>query len=128
MLRFQVVSSDNRFSMPPIDTVTLAGKSGRTYEFRIYPWKHVFKRLAAVYAVMERVIESRSTPAYSTIYVGETENIRAVFSGHEKRECFEMYYANTIGVLPETDAARRAAIVEDLRAALDPPCNRKSSP
>jgi hypothetical protein len=77
---------------------------------------------------MERVIESRSTPAYSTIYVGETENIRAVFSGHEKRECFEMYYANTIGVLPETDAARRAAIVEDLRAALDPPCNRKSSP
>jgi hypothetical protein len=39
-----------------------------------------------------------------------------------------MYYANTIGVLPEPDAARRAAIIEDLRAALDPPCNRRSAP
>jgi hypothetical protein len=108
--------------------VTLAGKSGKTYELRVYPWKHPFKRLAAVYAVMERVIESRSTPAYTTVYVGETENIRAVFSGHDKHECFEMYYANTIGVLPEPDAARRAAIIEDLRAALDPPCNRRSAP
>jgi hypothetical protein len=114
--------------MPPIDTVTLAGKSGRTYQLRIYAWKHPFRQLAAVYAVMERIIESRSTPAYSTIYVGETENIRTVFASHDKRECFEMYYANTIGVLPEPDAARRAAIAGDLRAALDPPCNRTNSP
>ena len=128
MLRSQVVSQHNWFSMPPIDTVTLVGKSGRTYQLRIYAWKHVFKRLAAVYAVMERVIESRSTPTYSTIYVGETENIRAIFAGHEKRECFEMYYANTVGVLPEPDAAQRAAIAGDLRAALDPPCNRVNSP
>jgi hypothetical protein len=114
--------------MPPIDTLTLAGKSGRTYQLRIYPWKHAFKRLAGVYAVMERAIESRTTPTYSTIYVGETENVRAIFAGHEKRECFEMYFANTIGVLPESDAAQRAAIADDLRAALDPPCNRANSP
>ena len=128
MLRRRVVSCDNYIVMPPLDTLTLAGKSGRTYELRIYAWKHAFKQLAAVYAVMERVIESRIKPAYSTIYVGETENIRAVFSDHEKHECFEMYCANTIGVLPEPDAARRAAIAEDLRAALDAPCNRSDSP
>ena len=128
MLRFKVVSRDNLFSMPPIDTVTLAGKSGRTYQLRIYPWKHPFKQLAAVYAVMERGIESRSTPTYSTIFVGETENIRTVFAGHDKGECFEMYYANTIGVLPEPDAAWRATIADDLRAALDPPCNRTNPP
>jgi hypothetical protein len=114
--------------MPPLDTVTLAGKSGRSYQFRIYAWKHAFKRLAAVYVVMERIIESRSTPAYSTIYVGDTDNVRTVFAGHDKRECFEMYYANTIGVLPEPDGARRAEIADDLRAALDPPCNRGDSP
>jgi hypothetical protein len=77
---------------------------------------------------MERAIESRSTPAYSTIYVGETDNVRTVFANHDKRECFEMYYANTIGVLPEPDASWRAAIAEDLRVALDPPCNRAGSP
>jgi hypothetical protein len=114
--------------MPPIDTVTLVGKSGRKYQFRIYPLKHRFKVLSGVYAVMERVIEPRSTPKYSTIYVGETENLAAVFSGHEKSECFEMYYANTIGVLPEADAAERVAIANDLRGALDPPCNRADSP
>jgi hypothetical protein len=114
--------------MPPLDTVNLVGKSGRSYGFRIYPWKHAFKRLSGVYAVMERVIESRSTPTYSTIYVGETENLAAMFSGHDKSECFEMYYANTIGVFAEQDAAQRAAIADDLRAALDPPCNRADSP
>jgi hypothetical protein len=36
-----------------------------------------------------------------------------------------MHYANTIGVLPEPNAAQRAAIAADLRGALDPPCNRK---
>jgi hypothetical protein len=114
--------------MPPLDTVNLVGKSGRSYPFRIYAWKHAFKRLSGVYAVMERVIEPRRTPTYSTIYVGETENVSSVFSGHEKRECFEMYCANTIGVFPEQDAAQRAAIADDLRAALDPPCNRADSP
>jgi hypothetical protein len=111
--------------MAPLDTVTLAGKSGRTYELRIYPWKHAFKRLAGVYAVMERVVEPGSTPTYTAIYVGETENVRAIFAGHEKNDCFEMHYANTIGVLPEPNAAQRAAIAADLRGALDPPCNRK---
>lgn len=107
--------------------MTLAGKSGRTYQLRVYPWKHPFKPLSVVYAVMERIIESRSTPSYSTIYVGEAENVRTVFANHEKRECFEMYYANTIGVLVEPESAWRAAIVNDLRAALDPPCNRTDS-
>lgn len=128
MLHFQVVSCDNYFAMPPLDTVTLAGKSGRAYELRIYAWKHPFKLLSAVYVVMERVIEAQTAPSYSPIYVGETENVRTVFAGHAKSECFEMYYANTIGVLPEPDAAQRAAIVADLRAALDPPCNRNDSP
>ena len=126
-MHWRVVSCDNYFAMPPLDTLTLAGKSGKTYQLRIYAWKHPFKRLAGVYAVMERAIEPGSAPAYTTIYIGETDNVRTVFAAHEKRECFEMYYANTIGVLPEPDAEWRAAIVADLCAALDPPCNRQNS-
>lgn len=127
MLHSGVVSCDNYLAMPPLDTVTLAGKSGQTYQLRIYAWKHPFKVLAGVYAVMERAIEPGSAPAYSTVYVGETDNVRTVFASHAKSECFEMHYANTIGVLPESDPAQRAAIVYDLCAALDPPCNRKDS-
>jgi hypothetical protein len=113
--------------MPPLDTLTLVGKSGRSYELRIYPLTHRFKRLSAVYAVMERVIEPRSPPKYSTVYVGETENLATVLSGHAKTECFEMYYANTIGVFPEVEAGKRAAIANDLSGALAPPCNREGS-
>jgi hypothetical protein len=114
--------------MPPLDTLTLVGKSGRKYELRVYPLIHRFKRLSGVYAVMERVVEPRSTPKYSTVYVGETENLATVLSGHEKTECFEMYFANTIGVFAEADAAKRAAIANDLSGALGPPCNRAGSP
>jgi hypothetical protein len=114
--------------MPPLDTLTLVGKSGCKYEFRVYPLKHHFKRLSAVYAVMERVVEPRSAPKYSAVYVGETENLATVLSGHAKTECFEMYFANTIGVFPEVDASKRAAIANDLRGALDPSCNRAGSP
>jgi hypothetical protein len=114
--------------MPPLDTLTLVGKSGRKYEFRIYPLKHRFKRLSGVYAVMERVVEPRSAPKYSTVYVGETVDLASVLSGHAKAECFEMYFANTIGVFPEADATKRAAIADDLSGALAPPCNRADSP
>ena len=109
--------------MAKLDTATFTGRSGREYSFRIYPWEHQFKALPAVYVVTERAVEPNSAPTFSPVYVGLTADLSQIFAGHEKHECFQMYYANTIAVLPEADAAGRARIEQDLVAALNPPCN-----
>jgi hypothetical protein len=113
--------------MAQLDVIIFTGTSGREYSLRVYPWKHRFKPLAAVYVVTERSIESRSIPTYSPIYVGITDDLSQLFSAHAKGECFEMYYANTVAVLPEADAAKRKQIEQDLLAALELPCNEAES-
>ena len=50
-------------------------------------------------------------------------DLSAALKDHPRDECFQMYYANVIGVLKEDDARKRAAILADLLAALSPPCN-----
>jgi hypothetical protein len=47
---------------------------------------------------------------------------------HPRDECFQMYYANVVGVLKESDGARRTAILADLLGALTPPCNAVDAP
>lgn len=107
-----------------LDTATFTGKSGRAYDFRIYLWEHKFKALPAVYIVTERAIEPNSPPTFSPVYVGVTDDLSRIFESHEKQECFEMYYANTIAVLAESDPSERARVLQDLLEALDPPCNQ----
>lgn len=109
--------------MSKLDTVTFKGQSGCEYSCRVYPWEHEFKSLAAVYVVTERVVEPNTAPAYSPVYVGVSDDLARVFESHEKSECFQMYYANTIAVLPVPNASERARIEQDLLEALDPPCN-----
>jgi len=109
--------------MAKLDTVSFTGRSGREYNFRIYLWEHPFKALPAVYVITERVVEPNSAPTFSPVHVGQTEDLSQIFSNHEKQECFQVYLANTIAVLPEADASERARIEQDLLEALDPPCN-----
>jgi hypothetical protein len=106
-----------------IDSVTFAGASGTKYEFRVYVWGTKFKALPGVFLVASRSIEPGQNPRYEPVFIGSAIDLSKALSNHPRGDCFQMYYANVIGVLGETNAAAREKIGADLIAALAPPCN-----
>jgi hypothetical protein len=110
-----------------IDSMTLTGASGREYAFRVYVWETKFKPLPGVYVVASRTIEPGAAAAYQPLFVGMTADLSKALANHPRLECFQMYYANTIGVLKEADAEERGRIVADLTQALQPHCNGDES-
>ena len=106
-----------------IDAVTFAGASGKRYEFRVYVWDTKFKALPGVYVVASRTMEAGESPRYESVCIGSAADLSKAFKSHPRGECFQMYYANVIGVLKEPDAAVREKISADLIEALAPPCN-----
>jgi len=106
-----------------IDAVRFTGRSGESYDFRIYVWDTKFKSLAGVYVVASRSVDPGQPPRYEPVFVGATTDLSKAFKGHPRAECFEMYYANVVGVMQQNDESRRNAIVADLLTSLEPPCN-----
>jgi hypothetical protein len=106
-----------------IDAVTFEGASGKQYEFRVYVWDTKFKALPGVYVVASRSIEPGQTARYESVFVGSSPDLSKTFKTHARTDCFQMYYANVIGVLKEPDAGTRETISADLIEALAPPCN-----
>jgi hypothetical protein len=106
-----------------IDAVTLTGQSGRTYEFGVYVWNNKFKPVPGVYVVASRSIEPGQPPRYEPVFVGATNDLSTAFANHPRGDCFQLYYANVLGVLRLADDSERAAVAADLIEALAPPCN-----
>jgi hypothetical protein len=106
-----------------IDQVTLAGRSGARYDFRIYVWATKFRAVSGIYVVAARTIEPGQRPKYQPLFVGAATDLSAAFKDHPRDECFQMYLGNVVGVLKEENAERRAAILADLLDGLAPPCN-----
>ena len=106
-----------------IDAVPFTGRSGRTYDFRIYVWDTKFKPLSGVYVVASRSIEPGAPPRYEPVFVGAAADLSKVLKNHARGECFQLYYANVVGVMQQNDEGQRTAIVADLVAGLTPPCN-----
>ena len=83
--------------------------------------------MPGVYVVASRSIEpgrARVTNRYSS---EPPADLSKTFKSHPRNECFQMYYANVVGVLKETDADHREEITRDLTAGLAPPCNAADS-
>jgi hypothetical protein len=106
-----------------IDSVSFKGLSGRSYTFRIYVWDTKFKPLAGVYVVASRSIDPGAPASYDPVFVGMAGDLSQVLKNHPRTECFQMYYANVVGVLQIDDAQERAAVLADLTDGLAPPCN-----
>jgi hypothetical protein len=106
-----------------IDQVAFAGGSGRRYDCRIYVWDTRFKSVPGVYVVASRTMDPGQPARYEALFVGEAADLSAAFKDHPRDECFQMYYANVVGVLKEDNAGKRAAILADLLTGLTPPCN-----
>jgi hypothetical protein len=111
-----------------IDEVAFAGSSGTRYAFRIYVWETKFKAVPGVYVVASRTLEPGQQAQYEPLFVGQTADLSAALKAHLRDECFQMYYGNVIGVLKESDDARRTAILADLVDELAPPCNAADAP
>jgi hypothetical protein len=110
-----------------IDTVTLTGHSGQEYAFRIYVWDTRFKSLPGVYVVASRSIEPGQQAVYTPLFVGSATDLSKAMKNHPRGECFQLYYANVIGVLKQHEDAERERIVADLVAGLELPCNATSA-
>ena len=106
-----------------IDSLTFTGKSGEAYSLRVYVWETRFKPLPAVYLVASRSVEPGAAPTYKPLFVGTTDDLSKAFEDHPRNDCFQLHYANTVGVLREQEPPARERIAADLIAALDPPCN-----
>ena len=106
-----------------IDEVAFTGRSGERYEFRIYVWATKFKSVPGVYVVASRTMEPGRPAAYQPLFVGADTDLSAALKDHPRDDCFQMYYANVVGVLKEHNESRRAQILADLLAGLSPPCN-----
>jgi len=106
-----------------IDEVAFAGRSGTSYDFRIYVWETKFKAVPGVYVVAARTVEPGHRAQYAPLFVGEAADLSAALKGHPRDECFQMYYGNVVGVLKEDDDTRRTSILADLLDGLAPPCN-----
>ena len=106
-----------------IDTVSLTGRSGRHYEFRVYVWNTRFKSLPGVYLVASRSIEPGRKATYAPLFIGAAGDLSKPLKNHPRNDCFQMYYANVVGVLREERDTEREQIVADLVDSLAPPCN-----
>jgi hypothetical protein len=111
-----------------IDEVAFAGRSGQRYEFRVYVWETKFKAVPGVYVVASRSVEPGQPAQYSPLFAGEAHDLSSALKQHPRDECFQMYYANVIGVLKEEDDKRRASILADLLGGLALPCNAADAP
>ena len=103
--------------------MTLTGRSGRQYEFRMYVWETKFKAVPGIYVVASRSIEPGQAPTYSPLFIGAANDLSKPLKNHARTECFQMYYANVVGLLREERDNEREEIVKDLLDALAPPCN-----
>ena len=106
-----------------IDGVTFTGRSGQAYDFRVYVWDTKFKALPGVYVVASRSIAPGEAPRYEPLFVGPAPDLSKALKAHARTDCFQLHYANVVGVLQEPDADAREQIVADLVAGLRPPCN-----
>lgn len=90
-------------------TITISGKSKRTYKFDLYPKSYSWNSVAGVYLVLRQ-----SMSKYDPIYIGETSDLGDRFQNHHKRTCFERNGWTHLGFLHEKNLKKRRAIESDI--------------
>ena len=109
--------------MAKISNATFHGRSGKPYDFNVWPMNQPFNAVAAVYAVTRRYQKAEGGFSHEIIYVGETEDLSERFGNHHKSNCFVKKNANCICTHRDDDGDSRLGKEEDLIQKHDPPCN-----
>jgi hypothetical protein len=100
-------------------SLTIKGKVG-SYTFELYPMSQTFNKVGGVYVIL------KYTPMLNWcgyIYVGETGDFCARFSGHHKQSCFDLNGATHIGAFVDNNEQSRKAKEADILAGGTWPCN-----
>jgi hypothetical protein len=111
--------------MGKLATMTLTGKSRRTYSFNVYPRTDRFAAVGAVYFMTVRTVGANGNGTHSWVYVGETGDLSDRPLNHERKPCFDQRGANCLLIHAEENPDIRLSIETDLRLAYNPPCNRQ---
>ncbi|MBI3162526.1 MAG: GIY-YIG nuclease family protein [Chloroflexi bacterium] len=104
------------------ETVIYEGKSGKNYEYWIYPIDTLFMDIPGNYVFAKETSPKRWRP----IYIGQTSNLQNRLSNHEKEACAKRHgathiHAHTSSYLEST----RKAEESDLIAQYMPECNER---
>lgn len=109
-----------------LGTVVFEGQSGQQYAFQVYTLDTTFRRVGAVYAVVNRYSKPEGGGYYVTpLYFGQTSDLSARFEGHHRQRCFDRNNANAIAIRLDGDERSRLAKETDLIRRWDPECNRQ---
>lgn len=100
------------------DSVTVAGQSGTTYDFEVYPWGTTFNPVGGLYLVLKKQIAN-----YSILYIGQTGDLSERFDNHHQAPCFNRNGKTHVAVRGEGSEQKRLAIETDLIRNNKTSCN-----
>lgn len=109
--------------MAKLSDLTLTGKSGKVYDFEVWPINQAFNAVAAVYAITRRYPKSEGVYNHDVIYIGQTDDLSTRFNNHHKADCFAKHNANCICTHRDDNEDSRLAKEADLIANYNPTCN-----
>ena len=110
--------------MARLGTMTLTGASGAEYQFNIYSSDASWSEgIDCVYYISDRREKPDGGFSHTSIYVGETQDLKDRLENHHKQDCFDRRNYNAISVHRDGGSAQRLEIEADLVEALKPSCN-----
>ena len=105
--------------MSNTQTIKWDGKSGREYEYQIFPLNTEFKEEPGNYAFAKETKPGTFRP----IYFGQTKNLNQRLENHEKEECAKRNGASHIHVHLNPIESDRLSEEKDLILKWQPVCN-----
>ncbi len=109
--------------MASLGRTVFKGKSGKTYQFAVFPFGTRFRKKSGVYVIGSRTNGANGSHRIEAIYVGHTEDFSQSFEKHHKAKGFAEQGADCICVQSDTAEESRLAKEQDLVGALHPSCN-----
>jgi len=110
--------------MPSLGKAVLKGKSGKAYQFQVYPWGTRFRKMSGVYVVASRSRRVNGGLQLVPLFVGQNENLSRPFEKHRRAAEFLQHGANCVCLQANGSENSRVETKHDLVDALDPVCNR----
>ena len=107
--------------MAEAQTIMWPGKSGKEYQYWIYPIITEFKDSPGNY-----IFAKETTPGHwSPLYIGQTKSLKTRLSDHEKEACAKRNGATHIHANASGGEVGRLAEEKDLITHWKPPCNEQ---
>ncbi len=105
------------------NVLTIVGKSGKKYTFKLYTIDTKFKPLSAIYLFTERYVSTNNKYNHNLIYCGMTGDLSIRFKDHHKDGCIEKHNANCICIFSVDTEKERKEIETDILEAKSFLCN-----